>query len=76
MYAFYMHQCATLVKCYKANFRKPVAKQSSGMVVKYNPEFFSHNDPEKTHFPVGWDDIYEMFNLRALDSSIMRIFSV
>ena len=65
--------CAELEKCYKANFKK----SKLGMMVKFKPEIFNHDNPaESTHFPVDWEDLYDLLNLRALDASIMRILTL
>ena len=63
-------------KCYKANFKKPKSKRISGMMVRIKPEFFNHDNLENTHFPVNWDDLYDLLNLGALDASIMRILTL
>ena len=68
--------CAELEKCYKANFKKPKSKQLPGMMVRVKPEVFNHDNLESTHFPVNWDDLYDLLNLRALDASIMRILTL
>ncbi|CAN6374647.1 unnamed protein product [Urochloa humidicola] len=50
-------------------------RKNSGIVVKFkNIHLFRSNDTEC--FPVGFNDLYDLFNIEALDVSLLRCFTL
>ena len=66
---------AMLDEIYMENFKKEENKRASGIMVSYKAEAF-HHDFDVTDFPVNWDDLFALLNLRAMDGSIMRCLTL
>ena len=67
--------CASLEEVYLDNFKKPESERVSGIIVSYKAEAF-HHDVACTVFPVNWDDLFDLLNLREMDASVMRCLTL
>ena len=46
---------------------------NTGITVRYTKEDFFH---EPAPFVVGFDDLFDLFNLKALDASLLRCWTL
>jgi hypothetical protein len=63
-----------LVAYHDNNLNKPISEQTSGVMVTFKPKHFYHD--YVTCFPVNWEDLYLLINLREMDSSIVRGYTM
>ena len=63
----------TLHDHYLRECAKPLHEQITSIKVRYREEHF-HHELEGSKFFVGFQDLWELYNLRSLESSIIRCF--
>ena len=64
LHDYYLRECA-----------KPLHERTTSIKVRYREEHF-HHELEGCEFFVGFQDLWEMYNLRSLESSIIRCFTL
>ena len=63
---------ATLVQLYEDNFKKPESERKGGLKLKFRYQDFENDNGGLDHFPINWDDLFDMLNMSELDASIIR----
>ena len=64
LHDYYLRECA-----------KPLHERTTSIKVRFYEEHFNH-DVEGYEFYVGFQDLWELYNLRSLESSIIRCFTL
>jgi hypothetical protein len=63
-----------LVNYQNDNFKKPISKLTAGIMITFKGEHFYHNS--RNCFPINWEDLNLMTNLRDLDINIVRSYTL
>ena len=56
-----------------ARWHKEEGGCADGITVRYTKEHFLH---EPGHFVVGFNDLFDLFNLKALGASLLRCWTL
>ena len=67
--------CAAMERFYMHNFSNPKNEQRPRFMVCFKAAEIFHHD-KYNDFPVTWDDLFDMLNFRAFDTSIVRCFTL
>ena len=67
-----LYACAQLHNHYMEILNKPKTERLEEIMVQFQTQHF-HRD-RVSLFPIGWEDLFDLYNLTVLDARILRCF--